>query len=356
MIWVTWRHHRTSLVVSLGFLAALAVIVLSSGAIIKSGGQAQLFGSPLSCFDDITAICTAETALTLATVVATALPVFLGLLIGVTVFSRDVEQETHVLGLTQSVSRTRWFWTRVLIVFLPISVASSLLGFALQWARSLPDNSRYAFVAGRSTFVEISNLSYPLFQSSGLVLGAYTFMALMLGAALALLVRSSIGAMAITMVGVVAILAAFQLVARPDYAEPSVRTSPVAGFSSYYSSDTSIPAVNWELAQGYVDLRGNWVDVKYDECTWGGSGDEDPYDQRPEETGAEYSLRMDVLSAQQNREMEICLREHGVDHYEVRYHSADRFWRFQFTEAALVLFLSGLFLLPALWGLRRLKP
>jgi hypothetical protein len=54
--------------------------------------------------------------------------------------------------------------------------------------------------------------------------------------------------------------------------------------------------------------------------------------------------------------MEICLREHGVDHYEVRYHSADRFWRFQFTEAALVLILSGLFLLPALWGLRRLKP
>ncbi|MFI2591196.1 ABC transporter permease, partial [Rhodococcus erythropolis] len=113
---------------------------------------------------------------------------------------------------------------------------------------------------------------------------------------------------------------------------------------------------NWELAQGYVDLRGNWVDIGYDECMWGGSGDENPYYQRPEETGAEYSLRMDVLSAQQNREMEICLREHGVDHYEVRYHSDDQFWRFQFTEAALVLILSGLFLLPALWGLRRLKP
>ncbi|MDF2468976.1 MAG: hypothetical protein K0Q61_1348, partial [Rhodococcus erythropolis] len=34
-------------------------------------------------------------------------------------------------------------------------------------------------------------------------------------------------------------------------------------------------------------------------------------------------------------------------------------WKYQFpqfTEAALVLILSGLFLLPALWGLRRLKP
>ena len=31
MIWVTWRHHRTSLIVSLGFIAALAMAAIVGG-------------------------------------------------------------------------------------------------------------------------------------------------------------------------------------------------------------------------------------------------------------------------------------------------------------------------------------
>lgn len=358
MIWVTWRHHRTSLVVSLGIIAALAIAGLLSGALVRSDDSARPFGSFFGCFGNTTTVCAAETALTATTVIATMLPVFLGALVGVTVFSRDIEQGTHVLGLTQSVSRARWFWTRVLVVFVPLTVASALLGFVLEWTRSLPGNSSFAFVAGRSSFFDPPNLSYPFFQSSGLVLGAYTFVALILGAALALLVRSSIGAMALTMVGVVGVLVMFQFVARPQYAELSVEASPLDGSSRYtsYSVDDSPLAVKWEIEQGYVDIQGNFVDVDYDECTWNQSGDGNPYEQLPEETGRQYTLRMDVLQAQQDRDMEVCLREHGADHYEVRYHSADQFRRFQLTEAVLTLVLSGLFLIPALWGLRRLKP
>ncbi|MGG7100381.1 ABC transporter permease [Rhodococcus sp. 24CO] len=358
MIWVTWRHHRTSLIVSLGIIAVLALTGLVGGAVIKSDGSGRPFGSFFGCFGNTTAICAAETALTATTLIATMLPVFLGALVGVTVFSRDIEQGTHVLGLTQSVSRARWFWTRVLVVFVPLTVAAALLGFVLEWTRVLPASSTFAFVAGRATFVDPPNLSYPFFQSSGLALGAYTFMALILGAALALLVRSSIGAMALTMAGVVAVLALFQFVARPHYAELSVEASPLDGSSRYssYLGGYDQFGGDWEIEQGYVDIQGNFVDVDYDECTWTGSGDDSPYEQRPEETGTQYSLRMDVLQAQQDRDMEICLREHGADHRENRYHSADQFRRFQFTEAALTLVLSGLFLIPALWSLRRLKP
>ncbi|MDJ0011829.1 MULTISPECIES: ABC transporter permease [Rhodococcus] len=356
MIWVTWRHHRTSLVVSLGIVAALVLLTVISGLVVEGDRNSRPFGTFVSCFGEGKVVCAAETALTVATVLATMLPVFLGALVGVTVFSRDIEQGTHVLGLTQSVGRARWFWTRVLIVFVPLTLAAVVLGIALQWTRSSSRSDNYAFVSGFAQSYGYSSLVYPFFQSSGLVLGAYTFMALLLGAALALLVRSSIGAMALTMVAVIAILAVFQLVARPHYAEPDVRTSPQAGSSTYYSSDGVPPTANWELEQGYVDIRGDWVDVTYDECTWGKPFDTNIYDQRPEETGAEYNLRIDVLQAQQDKDLEVCLREQGVDHFEIRYHSDDRFWRFQFTEAALVLILSGLFLLPALWGLRRLKP
>lgn len=357
MIWVTWRHHQTSLVVSLGIIAALAIAGLLSGALVRSDDSARPFGSFFGCFGNTTTVCAAETALTATTVIATMLPVFLGALVGVTVFSRDIEQGTHVLGLTQSVSRARWFWTRVLVVFVPLTVASALLGFVLEWTRSLPDNSSFAFVAGRSSFFDPPNLSYPFFQSSGLVLGAYTFMALMLGTAFALLVRSSIGAMALTLAGVVTVLALFQFVARPHYAPLSVDASPISGAVTYTATeDGSFPGVNWDIDEGYVDIRGNFVDVRYDECTWGGSGDENPYDQRPEETGAEYTLRINELEAQRDREMEFCLQAQGVDHREIRYHSADQFRRFQLTEAALALVLSGILMIPALWGLRRLEP
>ncbi|KJF24332.1 ABC transporter permease [Rhodococcus sp. ACPA4] len=358
MIWVTWRHHRTSLIVSLGIIAVLALTGLVGGAIIKSDGSGRPFGSFFGCFGNTTAICAAETALTATTLIATMLPVFLGALVGVTVFSRDIEQGTHVLGLTQSVSRARWFWTRVLVVFVPLTVAAALLGFVLEWTRRLPANSNFAFVAGRATFVDQPNLSYPFFQSSGLALGAYTFMALILGAALALLVRSSIGAMALTMVGVVGVLVMFQFVARPHYAPVGIEKSPLSGGRIYTAVEGAfVPGLNWEIEQGYVDIQGNFVDVRYDECTWSGSDDgNDPYEQRSEETGAQYDVRMEAVLAQQDRDMEVCLHEQGADHYEVRYHSADQFRRFQLTEAALTLVLSGLFLIPALWGLRRLKP
>lgn len=357
MIWVTWRHHRTSLVVSLGIIAALSLAALVSGIVVKRDPYADAFGS-MGCFGaDVGAVCLAATTLTAVTIIATMLPVLLGALVGVTVFSRDIEQRTHVLGLTQSVSRVRWFWSRVLVVFVPVTAAATLLGFVLEWTRIPGEGRNYAMVVGRSMSPYYSNLSYPIFQSSGLALGAYTFMALVLGAALALLVRSSIGAMALTMAGVVTVLALFQFVARPHYAPLSVDVTPINGSVTYTATEGgSFPGVSWDIDEGYVDIRGNFVDVRYDECTWGGSGDENPYDQLPEETGAEYSLRIDELEAQRDREMEVCLQGQGVDHREIRYHSADQFRRFQLTEAALALVLSGIFMIPALWGLRRLKP
>ncbi|MCJ0906400.1 ABC transporter permease [Rhodococcus sp. ARC_M6] len=329
MIWVTWRHHRTSLTISLGIIAALAVTALIGGVVSEI----------------------------MTTVIATLLPVLLGALVGVTVFSRDIEQGTHVLGLTQSVSRARWFWMRVLVVFVPLSVAAALLGFVLEWTRAADGGGSYVFVSGSGQLPDISNLTYPFFQSSGLALGAYTFMALVLGAALALMVRSSIGAMALTMVGVVVVLAVFQFVARPHYAPLSIEASPLDRSSSYalYTSDDVVPGIDWEIESGNADIRGNFVDVRYDECSWTNLGS-DAYEWKPDETDAQYDERIEVLQEQEGRDMEVCLREQGVDHFETRYHSADQFHRFQLMEAALVLVLSGLILLRALSALRRVKP
>ena len=76
----------------------------------------------------------------------------------------------------------------------------------------------------------------------------------------------------------------------------------------------------------------------------------------PNESDVDFYVRQKAFLAQLDAEYRACVLAQGVDHYETWYHSVDQVRRFQFTEAALVLILSGLFLLPALWGLRRLKP
>ena len=186
MIWVTWRHHRTSLIVSLGFIAALAMAAIVGGIGTRSSLGAEGRGTYFGCVG-VGWDCWADTAVTGVNTIAAALPVLLGALVGATVFSRDIDQQTHVLGLTQSVSRARWFWMRVIVVFLPLTAAAAILGFILEAARVGFESWSYVVNVGPVQSYGMSSMLFPLFNSSGIVLGAYTFMALVAGAAVSLL-------------------------------------------------------------------------------------------------------------------------------------------------------------------------
>ncbi|WP_430334850.1 ABC transporter permease [Rhodococcus sp. ACT016] len=356
MIWVTWRQHRTTILTAVGGILALTFVALICGLIVRNSNTAASFGSLFGCsLDDDPAACWAASTLTLVSLVTVMLPVVLGVLVGVTVFSRDIERGCHVLGLSQDVSRTRWYWMRVLVVFGPVTVAMVILGSVLEWTLIRLESTNLAY--GYSRFAGgHSRLTFPLFQSSGIVAGAYTLLALILGSCLALLLRNTLGAMAVTVIAMATVLVGFQVGARPHYAEAVVdrhaMDSSTGRYVSYEPSNDRF--TSWVLSSGLVDANGKTARIDYATCDLTYSSYEE--DDRPDETRADYDSRMDALWAEQNRQYIECLRAQGADHYEVRYHSDSLFRRFQATEAALALALSALLLIPSLWALRRLRP
>jgi len=353
MIWSTWWQHRTTIVAAVGGILVLAVVALVCGFAIRGFENPAPFGVLRGCEPgDGRVECWSESTLTLITLVTTVLPLALGALVGVTVFSRDIERGTHVLGLSQSVGRLRWYWSRILVVFVPVTVAMGLLGFVLEWTRTAAVGPDYAFVS-RSNWYGYSQLTFPLFQSSGLTAGAYTFLALVMGSLLALLLRNTLGAMTVTLIAMAAVLVGLQVEARPHYTTPTVETRALDwmdGAAAYIPDNMSY----WLLRSGYADSEGNYVDIDLSSCYW--VGENADWSPRPDETGAQFAARQEILQSDQNRDISACIQRQGADHFEVRYHPDSLFRRFQLIEVALVLALSALLLIPSLWALRRLRP
>lgn len=138
----------------------------------------------------------------------------------------------------------------------------------------------------------------------------------------------------------------FQNLARPHYAEPTVLTQGIE-HDTFYATYVMDSSMAWVIRSGYTDANGKPVEIDYQACTNDTAGNE--YDQRSDESDVDFYVRQKAFLAQLDADYRECVLAQGVDHYETWYHSVDQVRRFQFTEAALVLILSGLFLLPALW-------
>lgn len=351
MIWVTWRQFRGTILAGVLTPLLLAVALAVTTLTVSNSNT---FGTVFFyCFGYSTAQCLAESTLTLATLGTIALPVLLGVFVGVTVFSRDLERRTHVLGLTQAVSRRRWYWTRILVVFGPVIVATAILGCVAYWARFRPWSGSFVFTG----YIE-SRLAFPVFGATALMPAAYTALGLLIGTTFALLLRNTIGAMVLTLVTMVSILVAFPTVLREQYATPEIEELELTsqfygGSSATYSSSSDIPMPRWIVGSDYIDLNGQPVTVGWDTCVPSGENWPEP---SPDETTAEYEARVEAFSRDATAQRVDCLRGLGIDHFENRFHEDSRFWRFQLTEGALCLLLAALLAGAAARLTSRLQP
>jgi hypothetical protein len=287
MTWVAWRQQRLLTLVSLAFVAVTAVgmaVLWADVSSVSADPQvlSQRYGDLLGYLP----------------MVLLALPLLLGMFAGAPVFARELEQGTHVFGLTQSISRTRWWATKLLVAGLPVTIAMTLLG--LLNAKAL----------GPLSVVMSSRLQMPLFESQGVVLGAYTAVAFAIGATAGLLVRSTLGAMAITIGGYLATLVVVSNAARRHYATPE--RSP--------SDSTELGA--WRLQIEYLDAQGGAVEFS------------------PRSCGA--------------KPFQECMIEQGITDQFVRFHPAERFWAFQFVESGIFVVVAAAVLGLGAWAVRRI--
>jgi hypothetical protein len=161
-------------------------------------------------------------------------------------------------------------------------------------------------------FILQSRLQTPMFESQGIVLGAYTAVAFTIGATAGLLVRSTLAAMAITLGGYVALLVVVGNAARPHYETPVF--TPTGGVPE--------PGV-WRVAHGYLDAQGNPVDFSGEACG---------------------------LKAYPE-----CMVDQGITSQFTWYHPASRFWEFQVIESGIVVVVAAALLGVGAWAVRRIR-
>lgn len=356
MIWVTWRQFRATIL--FGVLTPLLLAAITIAVTVYDGGvfpTASLSG----CLSFEATECRAETAQTVAVMLTVALPVVLGAFVGVTVFSRDLERRTHVLGLSQSVSRRRWYTTRVAVVFVPTVLAMTLLGCCVYWAKykTTPDEFAVGFGGYDSA------LEFPIFGSTGFVAGGYTAVGLMLGAALALVLRNTVAAMVGTVIATSLVIAVFPTQIREHYAAASVDKLTLEQKSNEMygggTADFFLPLdsgelfyARWVFSSDYVDSEGRPVAIDWQQC----AQLENRRDISEFETVAEYEEYSDALLERVKGLQLDCLRAQGADAFETSYHEDRLFWRFQAIETALTLLIAGLLGGLSLLSVRRLRP
>ena len=136
MIWVSWRRQRAQLLTLLGILVVGAgVITLLRSNMIDALASAQLTGCVTLPLEQCPAPAPAVKSfaeewanpLDLGRALIIFGPALIGVFIGAPLFARELEQGTHVLAFTQSVSRTRWMLSKLVIALVPALVVLTVL-------------------------------------------------------------------------------------------------------------------------------------------------------------------------------------------------------------------------------------
>lgn len=313
MIWVAWRQQRVQILVSVGLVAlvALALVVMRfavTGELARLG-IAGCWQTAEGCYaPGLEKIVTRyEFGNTAYHFLGLVLPAVLGVFVGAPMFAREIEQGTHIFSLTQSVSRARWWTTKALVGGLPVVAAVTGLGLLAGWARQ----PLVWLVPGR--------LFTPRFETEGLALGAYMLLAVSVGAVLGLWLRNTLAAMAVTLVVYVAVVTGLASTARIHYAPPVQHVERFTTMPSYPLGD------GWLIDQGYLNADGERVEAAYHECML---------------RQARQTMRGEGWAIDGPWPFETCYREAGAVEYLLIYHPADRYWRFQATEAGLAGLMS----------------
>lgn len=283
MVWLTWRQHRAQMLVTAGFLVVMGIVLLVHGLNAAGLPEPARRGQFLQL----------NTYLSWLPVV----PLLVGVFWGAPVLARELEQGTHRLAWTQSVSRPRWLFTKLGVLGLAVTAAGVLLGVMVSAWLSVFDADPFGDTA--------------LFGATGVLGGVWWLFGFMLGTAAGGLLRRTLPAFAVTVaVFVLAMFVLFQ--ARDDYAVPE--RVVVEGADALPTTMISGSAF---LSPAGVETQ------EVPECAAEG--------------------RDTYLS---------CVADAGYRNV-LLYQPADRYWRFQLTETGILVLVSVLLAGPVVYRVGR---
>jgi len=327
MIWVTWRQHRTLLVASGGLVALMLAFLFVTGLGIShtfhATGLATCLAVPTrDCGELASAFSDRYSSLGFLVPLFMVLPALLGIFWGAPLVAREVEQGTYRLAWTQSVTRSRWIWTKLAVLCAATAAGAALFSLVLSWwSRPLVLASDNRFDPG-------------IFDLRGFVPIAYALFALALGIAAGALIRRLVPAMLATVTGYTLVRFFIAAFARPHYMATRVQSS------SFFGLVAPGPRIgDWVISRTTVDAMGNVL----------GSG---------------RGLDLNVLSARcpglipspgnlPDRDVvAACAQRIGI-HLRVVYQPGTRYWPFQGIESAIFVALAVGLLALSVWLVKR---
>jgi hypothetical protein len=308
MTWLTWRQHRAEGLIVLVVLAVIGVFLLMTGLEMANSFQQLVLSNCLisknsSCGELEMAFRIVQAG----PLLALALPLLLGALVCAPLVTREVEQRTHLLIWTQSITRMRWLTVKLALVLGAGLLASGALLALLSWW-----NSPSVQIFGDPFGARVYDTSGPVWVATALL-------ALALGMFAGALTRRTVAAIFLTLVLFLAIRAPVELLWRPNFQTPLTVT--------YAIDQQNPPALSnqdWIVSQGFIDAQGN------------------------RSTNLRGSCTRDETSTQ-------CLQANGVQANYISYQPGDRFWTFQWIETGIYVGFSVLALGAAVWLVRRLN-
>jgi hypothetical protein len=236
---LVWRLHRNQAFFAAATLAALVVILLTTGSQMLADYHSALASCSVtnSC-STISQTLYSGDGLIMDLVDATAVvPLLFGLFWGAPLVAKEIEDGTHSFAWTQGVTRRRWFSTNVGWVLAAAAVWGGAISALVTWWR-YPENA----MAGR----------FSGFDLQGVVPVAYSLFAVCLGIAAGALIRRVLASLAITLGGFVVVRASIDLYLRPHY------LAPVSRFYSLANGGSPPPGA-WVSSEQLVGPNGHVV-------------------------------------------------------------------------------------------------
>jgi len=333
MIWLTWRQHRQQALaaaIGLGLVAGFFLVTHPGIAnTFNSTGLASCLGTPgRDCGQIADQFDRQYRGLQFLVPLFLVVPLLVGLFWGAPLVARELEQGTHRLVWTQSVTRRRWFSTKLALIACAVVVGAAVFAELVTWWSGI--------------FVRLHDARFTpgIFDIRGIVPVAYALFALALGVLVGTLVRRTLPAMAATLGGFIAVRVLVTLFARPHYVAAKTASTPVvlAKLGGIMVGNDSF-AGGWIIKQVTVDRLGNVLS--------GGQGLD----------FASLSGRCPGVippppTEPSPAQLAACLDRLGV-HTLTTYQPATRFWAFQGIEFAIYAVLALVMFGAAAWVVRR---
>jgi hypothetical protein len=326
--WLAWRQGRTQLITAGVALVTLGVYLVVLGERLRGSAldHSTRCTSPNSCLAATTQLHgTFDTQVRLLGAVVLALPVVIGVFWGAPVVSRELENGTHRLVWSQSISRTRWLMVKLAFVTLAAVVVSALLSAVLTWAAAPYDD------------LEGTRFAPLEFGSRNLAPVGYTVFAVMVGITAGLLLRKTLPAMAVTLLVVVAVQAFVPLVVRPHLLPASsstvhfgpdwLRHADFIGPATKDFSHGGPAGIGGYKVPGALMLSSESVLLHSDDTVLS-------------------NAQMDACG--DGSATAVCLAKKDL-HFVVTYQPASRYWPFQLVETLVLLLAASALAAFSLW-------